>query len=486
LPADTVPHTEPNNEEDLIMSNIEPNVEHYEYVFLGGGKGGKTLAMELAQAGKRVAVIERGMIGGSCINVACIPTKTLIQNARIAHVRSNQSSHSEASTRPATNMAEVARNVRSVVDGMVDINLKAFIASGMELVLGTGHFIAPRKIHVRMNEGADRVIEGEHVFINTGTTAAIPDVPGLRDAQPLTHVEALQLETMPEHLIVIGGGYIGLEMAQAYRRLGSKVTLIQEAPRVAMREDEDITSAIEAALAEEGIDIRVGVKPVNVSVISGQNVTLELANGERVSGSHVLVAAGRTPVTRGLGLDVAGVELDARGFIKVDERLATSAPNTWAIGEVAGTPMFTHASFDDYRVLKSQLAGGNLTTNDRIIPYALFIEPELARIGLNETDAKARGIDVRVAKIPLASVPRARTNGATKGFMKVLVDAHSDQILGFSMLGTNAGDVVTAVQMAMLGKLPYTAVRDAIISHPLMSEGLNVLFSKVPPRANGE
>jgi pyruvate/2-oxoglutarate dehydrogenase complex dihydrolipoamide dehydrogenase (E3) component len=482
LPADTVPHTEPNNEEDLIMSNIEPNVEHYEYVFLGGGKGGKTLAMELAQAGKRVAVIERGMIGGSCINVACIPTKTLIQNARIAHVRSNQSSHSEASTRPATNMAEVARNVRSVVDGMVDINLKAFIASGMELVLGTGHFIAPRKIHVRMNEGADRVIEGEHVFINTGTTAAIPDVPGLRDAQPLTHVEALQLETMPEHLIVIGGGYIGLEMAQAYRRLGSKVTLIQEAPRVAMREDEDITSAIEAALAEEGIDIRVGVKPVNVSGISGQNVTLELANGERVSGSHVLVAAGRTPVTRGLGLDVAGVELDARGFIKVDERLATSAPNTWAIGEVAGTPMFTHASFDDYRVLKSQLAGGNLT----IIPYALFIEPELARIGLNETDAKARGIDVRVAKIPLASVPRARTNGATKGFMKVLVDAHSDQILGFSMLGTNAGDVVTAVQMAMLGKLPYTAVRDAIISHPLMSEGLNILFSKVPPRANGE
>jgi pyruvate/2-oxoglutarate dehydrogenase complex dihydrolipoamide dehydrogenase (E3) component len=462
------------------------NVEHYEYVFLGGGKGGKTLAMELAQAGKRVAVIERGMIGGSCINVACIPTKALIQNARIAHVRNAQLPASEGGEARGTNMAQVTRNVRSVVEGMVDINLKAFIASGMELVMGTGHFIAPRTIQVRLNEGGERVIQGEQVFINTGTTAAVPDVPGLRDAQPLTHVEALQLEQLPEHLIVIGGGYIGLEMAQAYRRLGSKVTLIQSAPRVAMREDEDVTSAIEAALTEEGIDIRVGAEPVRVTGLSGQAVTLELANGEQVSGSHILVAAGRTPVTRNLGLDAAGVELDARGFIKVDERLATSAANTWAIGEVAGTPMFTHASFDDYRVLKSQLAGANLTTRERIIPYALFIEPELGRIGLNETDAKAQGIEVRVAKIPLTAVPRARTNGATKGFMKVLVDAHSDQILGFTMLGTNAGDVVTAVQMAMLGKLPYTVVRDAIIAHPLISEGLNILLSKVPARVSGQ
>jgi pyruvate/2-oxoglutarate dehydrogenase complex dihydrolipoamide dehydrogenase (E3) component len=462
------------------------NVEHYEYVFLGGGKGGKTLAMELAQAGKRVAVIERGMIGGSCINVACIPTKALIQNARIVHVRNAQLPASEGGEARGTNMAQVTRNVRSVVEGMVDINLKAFIASGMELVMGTGHFIAPRTIQVRLNEGGERVIQGDQVFINTGTTAAVPDVPGLRDAQPLTHVEALQLEQLPEHLIVIGGGYIGLEMAQAYRRLGSKVTLIQSAPRVAMREDEDVTSAIEAALTEEGIDMRVGAEPVRVTGLSGQAVTLELANGEQVSGSHILVAAGRTPVTRNLGLDAAGVELDARGFIKVDERLATSAANTWAIGEVAGTPMFTHASFDDYRVLKSQLAGANLTTRERIIPYALFIEPELGRIGLNETDAKAQGIEVRVAKIPLTAVPRARTNGATKGFMKVLVDAHSDQILGFTMLGTNAGDVVTAVQMAMLGKLPYTVVRDAIIAHPLISEGLNILLSKVPARVSGQ
>ncbi|CAD6513535.1 FAD-dependent oxidoreductase [Paraburkholderia sabiae] len=450
-------------------------VEHYEHVFLGGGKGGKSLAMELAQAGHKVAVIERGMIGGSCINVACIPTKTLIQNARIAHIRHQQDG-------AATDMAAVSQRVKAVVDGMVELNHDAFRKSGLELVLGTGRFVGPRRIEVKTNDGALRVIEGDHAYINTGTTAAIPDLPGLRAAEPLTHVEALVLTTLPEHLIVIGGGYIGLEMAQAFRRLGSKVTLLQNAPRVATREDEDVSDAIEAALKEDGIDIRTGAKPTGVTGTSGRSVTVALEGGDSITGTHILVAAGRTPVTSGIGLDAAGVELDARGFIKTDERLATTAERTWAIGEVAGTPMFTHASFDDYRVLRSQLAGGNVTTKDRIIPYALFIEPELGRIGLNESEARAKGIAVRVVKLPMAAVPRARTNGATKGFMKMLIDAQSDAILGFTMLGTNAGDVVTAVQMAMLGGLPYQRVRDAIIAHPLISEGLNILLAKVPER----
>ena len=451
--------------------------EQFEYVFLGGGKGGKTLAMELAHAGKRVAVVERGMIGGSCINVACIPSKVLIQNARVAHIRRS------AGDVEAVDMRNVARNVRSVVNGMVDVNLKAFQGSGLKLILGTGRFVGPRRIEVRTNEGSIRRIEGANAFINTGTVAGIPNVHGLREARPMTHVAALSAESLPERLIVIGGGYIGLEMAQAFRRLGSAVTIIQDALRVAIREDEDVTEAIESALAEEGIDIRTGVKPTNVEGTSGDAVRINLDNGATITGTHILVAAGRVPVTQGLGLNVAGVELDSRGFVKTDERLATTAPNTWAIGEVAGTPMFTHASFDDYRVLKSQLNGGGLTTKSRIIPSAMFIEPELGRIGLNESDAKSRGIEVRVAKLPMAAVPRARTNGATKGFMKILVDAHSDEILGFTMLGANAGDVVTAVQMAMLGKLPYTAVRDAIIAHPLISEGLNILLAKVPERS---
>ncbi|WP_109483870.1 FAD-dependent oxidoreductase [Paraburkholderia sp. C35] len=452
-------------------------IEHFEYVFLGGGKGGKTLAMELAQAGHKVAVIERGMIGGSCINIACIPTKTLIQSARIEHIRHQHDG-------PATDMAQIAARVKGVVDGMVEINLKAFHDSGFELVLGTGRFVGPRRLEVKTNGGGLRLIEGEHAFINTGTTAAIPDVPGLKAANPLTHVEALVLTTLPDSLIVLGGGYIGLEMAQAFHRLGSKVTVIQDAPRVAMREDEEVSEAIETALKEDGIDIRTHAKPVTVTGTSGDSVSVALQDGSTVSASHILVAAGRTPVTADIGLDAAGVEVDARGFIKTDERLATTAERTWAIGEVAGTPMFTHASFDDYRVLRSQLAGGNMTTRNRIIPYALFIEPELGRIGLGEADAKARGIAVRVAKLPMAAVPRARTNGATKGFMKMLIDTESDRILGFAMLGTNAGDVVTAVQMAMLGGLPYTAVRDAIIAHPLISEGLNILLAKVPQRSS--
>ncbi|WP_031360014.1 dihydrolipoyl dehydrogenase family protein [Caballeronia sordidicola] len=458
-------------------------VEQFEYVFLGGGKGGKTLAMELAKAGKRVAVVEEGMIGGSCINVACIPSKALIQTARIMHAVRSADILKGGAPDAKVDMTQVHRWVREVVDGMVDINSKAFEASGFDLILGTGRFVGPRRIQVAMNNGQERVVEGAQVFINTGTYAAIPDILGLRDAAPMTHVDALELDSLPEHLIVIGGGYIGLEMAQAFRRLGSKVTVVQEAPRVAMREDSDVTDAIESILTGEGIDIRVSVKPLQVSGRSGQSVTVELSDNTRLTGTHLLVATGRVPRTSGIGLDVAGVALDERGFIKVDERLATSAPNTWAIGEVAGTPMFTHASFDDYRVLKSQLAGGNLTTRDRLIPYAMFIEPELGRVGINESDAQRQGIAVRVAKLPMASIPRARTTGDTHGFMKVIVDAQSDRILGFTMVGSNAGEVVATVQMAMLGNLPYTTVRDAILSHPTIAEGLNMLFAKIPERA---
>jgi pyruvate/2-oxoglutarate dehydrogenase complex dihydrolipoamide dehydrogenase (E3) component len=458
-------------------------VEQFEYVFLGGGKGGKTLAMELARSGKRVAVVEEGMIGGSCINVACIPSKALIQSARIMHAVQSADILKGAAHDTKVDMTQVHRHVREVVDGMVDINAKAFEASGFDLILGTGRFVAPRRIQVAMNDGRERVVEGVHVFINTGTFAAIPDIPGLRDAAPMTHVDALELDSLPEHLIVIGGGYIGLEMAQAFRRLGSKVTIVQEAPRVATREDTDVTDAIQSILTGEGIDVRVSVKPLQFSGRSGQSVTVELSDGARITGTHLLVATGRVPRTAGIGLDVAGVASDERGFIKVDERLATSAPNTWAIGEVTGTPMFTHASFDDYRVLKSQLAGGNLTTRDRVIPYAMFLEPELARIGINESDAQQQGIAVRVAKLPMASIPRARTTGDTHGFMKAIVDTQSDRILGFTMLGSNAGEVVATVQMAMLGNLPYTAIRDAILSHPTIAEGLNMLFARIPERA---
>lgn len=455
-------------------------VERFEHLFLGGGKGGKSLATELAKAGKRVAVVERGMIGGSCINVACIPTKTLIRSARIADAVSHAASFGIEAGAPNVDMKRVRARVKGVVDGLVEVNLNSFNAAGFDLLLGNGRFVAPRTIEVQLNEGGVRVLEGEHVYINTGTHADVPAVPGLREANPLTHVEALQLETVPSHLIVLGGGYIGLEMAQALRRLGAKVTVLQRQARIATREDADVSDAIADAFRADGIEIRTNAELVRVSGRSGERVELMLTDRQRIEGSHILVATGRVPNTADIGLELAGVETDRRGIVKVDERLRTTAANVYAIGEVAGTPMFTHASFDDYRVLSSQLNGGAKTTRDRQIPYAMFIEPELARIGLNETEAAAQGVAVRVARLPMQAVPRARTNSDTRGFMKLLVAADSDQIVGFTMLGSEAGEVVATVQVAMLGKLPYTVIRDAPLAHPTLAEGLNLLFAGVP------
>lgn len=456
--------------------------EQFEYVFLGGGKGGKSLATELAKAGKRVAVIERGMIGGSCINVACIPTKALIRSARVAHTVRDAAAYGIDVDGVRINMKNVRARVKGVVDGMIDINLASFKAAGFDLLLGNGRFIGPRTLEVTLNDGGVRVVEGERVYINTGTHADIPPVPGLREAAPLTHVEALQIEDVPSHLIVVGGGYIGLEMAQAFRRLGARVTLLQRESRVAPREDEDVSREIAEVLTEEGIDIRTNVELVSVSGRSGEAVDVVLGDGSHVEGSHILVATGRVPNTVGIGLDVAGVEVDGRGIVKVDETLQTTAPNVYAIGEVAGTAMFTHASFDDYRVLSARLKGGDKTTRERVIPYALFIEPELGRVGLSEGEAAAKGVAVRVAKLPMKAVPRARTNTDTHGFMKVLIAADSDEILGFTMVGSEAGEVVATVQIAMLGKLSYKVLRDAPIAHPTLAEGLNLLLGLVPER----
>ncbi|WP_321840792.1 dihydrolipoyl dehydrogenase family protein [Paraburkholderia bannensis] len=450
-----------------------PDINHFEYLFLGGGKGGKSLAMDLARKGKRVALIERGMIGGSCINVACIPSKTLIQNARNMHTWRSMSGQSDL----RADMSAVHANIHGVVNGMVEINRRAFEQSGLNLVIGTGRFVAPRRILVRLSDGTERLFSGDNVYINTGTVAAIPDIPGLLDSRPMTHVEALSLASLPAHLIVLGGGYIGLEMAQAFRRLGSEVTLVQNMPRVAVREDEDVSIEIQRAFELESIRLRLGATVTRVDGTSGTKVTATLDDGSLIEGSHVLIAAGRRPLTNDIGLDLAGVELDERGYVKVDDMLATTAENTWAIGEVAGTPMFTHASFDDYRVLKAGIEGRSHSTASRIVPYALFTDPELGRIGINESEAEALGVAVRVARLPMAAVPRARTNGATRGFMKALVAPDSGQILGFTMVGAGAGEVTSVVQMAMLGGLHHTAVRDAIIAHPLLAEGLNLLFA---------
>lgn len=457
-------------------------VEAYELLIMGGGKAGKTLAMDMARAGRRVAVIERGFIGGSCINVACIPTKALVRAAGVAHLVRESAAFGIRAGAMQTDMPAVAARTAAIVAAMVDDHRRLFPEAGVELVIGEGRFVAPRVIEATLPGGGTRQFTGERIFLNLGTTASVPDLPGLRAAAPLTHVEALRLERLPAHLIVLGGGYIGLEMAQAFRRLGSAVTIIERGPQLAAREDPDVAAAVLALFRDEGITVHLDTRVTGVAGRSGEAVTLRLAQngGEHtLEGSDILVAAGRVPQTAEIGLEQAGVRTDAAGFIVVDERLATSAPGIWALGEAAGSPMFTHVSLDDYRVAKSVILGGSRTTRGRLIPYAVFIEPELGRVGLNETEAKRQGIAYRVAKLPVAVIPRARTLSETRGLMKAVIEADGDGILGFTMLGAQAGEVIAAIQTAMWGRVPYTAFRDGILAHPTMAEGLNLLFSHV-------
>jgi pyruvate/2-oxoglutarate dehydrogenase complex dihydrolipoamide dehydrogenase (E3) component len=459
------------------------SLEHFENVVLGGGEAGKYIAWELARWGQRVAVVERGLIGGSCPNIACLPSKNVIHSAKVVELVRHAAAFGLRIGPWTLDMAGVRQRKRELVDGMIAIHKARFAANGLEFVLGEGRFVAPRTIEVQLTQGGTRRLEGERVFLDLGTRAAIPDIPGLTGATPLTHVEALELDRLPAHLIVLGGGYVGLEMAQAFRRFGSRVTVIEQSPQLAPREDADVAEAIRAVLADDGIDVVLEAAIDAIDGCSGDQVRARLRTpaGERkIDGSDLLVAAGRVPNTHGIGLESAGVELDPRGYVKVDERLETTSPGVWAMGECAGSPQFTHVAYDDFRVVRDNLAGRSRTTRDRLIPYCMFIDPELGRVGLGEAEAKRRGIAIRVARLPMSSVLRARTIGETRGFMKVLIDAHSDGILGFAMLGSGAGEVIAAVQSAMLAGLAYTGLRDAVLTHPTMAEGLSVLLAGVP------
>src|SRR5712672_3197910 len=459
------------------------SLERFQNIVLGGGEAGKYIAWELARWGQRVAVVERGLIGGSCPNIACLPSKNLIHSAKVVDLVRQAAAFGVHLGPWTLDMAGVRQRKRDMVDGLIAIHKARFAVDGLDFILGEGRFVAPRTIDVRLAQGGIRRLEGERIFLNLGTHAAIPDIPGLSGAAPLTHVEALELDRLPAHLIVLGGGYVGLEMAQAFRRFGSRVTVIEHAPQLVPREDPDVAEAVRAIFDDDGIDV---VLEAAIDAIDGRSgdqvrVRLRTPTGEReIEGSDLLVAAGRTPNTRGIGLESAGVELDLRGYVKVNERLETTAPGVWAMGECAGSAQFTHVAYDDFRVVRDNLAGRPRTTRDRLIPYCMFIDPELGRVGLGEAEAKRRGVAVRVARLPMSSVLRARATGETRGFMKALIDARSDRILGFTMLGAGAGEVIAAVQTAMLAGLPYTALRDAILTHPTMAEGLGVLLASVP------
>jgi pyruvate/2-oxoglutarate dehydrogenase complex dihydrolipoamide dehydrogenase (E3) component len=455
-------------------------------LILGSGQGGKLLAWHLGRAGQRVAVVERQWVGGSCPAVACLPSKNEIWSARVAHLARHAADFGTTTGPVAVDMAKVRERKRGMVEREAAFHVQAYASSGAELIMGVGRFVGPKTIEVQLNDGGTRTLSGDQVVVNVGTHAAIPDVPGLRAAEPLTHIGALDLDYAPTHLVVLGGGYIGIEMAQAYRRFGSRVTIIERGARLMTREDADVSDEMLRILRAEGIDVVLNAETVSVEGRSGTHVRIVLrtASGElAIDGSDILVAAGRVPNTAGIGLEQAGIALDDRGYIRVNERLQASAPGVWAIGEVAGSPQFTHVSVDDFRIVRDNMSGGDRKTSDRLVPYTLFTDPPLARVGLNESDALRHGIAVRVAILPMSHVLRTEATDETQGFMKVLVSATDDRILGFTMIGAEAGEVMAAMQTAMLAQLPYQKLRDAVISHLTFAEGLGPLLSNVPARA---
>ena len=465
-----------------------PQPEKFETLILGSGQGGKQLAWHLARSGRKTAVVERKWVGGSCPNVACMPSKNEIWSARVAHLVRHGAHFGVMSGAIGIDMAKVRERKRAMVDREVALHLNAYKSSGAELIMGSGCFVAPRTLEVQLNDGGTRILAGDQIILNIGTHAAMPDIPGLQAAQPLTHIEALELDYVPLHLVVLGAGYVGLEMAQAYRRFGSRVTVIEGGPRILSREDPDAAEAVQRILADEGIEFLTSAQTRKVEGRSGDDVTVIVhsAAGEaKIQGSDLLVAVGRVPNTAGIGLEKTGVALDERGFIRVNDRLEASAPATWAIGECAGSPQFTHVSIDDFRIVRDNMAGGKRSTGDRLVPYCMFTDPPLAHVGLNEGEAQHKGIAVRVARLPMSAVLRTQATDEKQGFMKVLVGESDDRILGFTMVGAEAGEVMAAMQAAMLAKLPYPVLRDAVITHLTFAEGLGPLLSNVPamPRA---
>jgi pyruvate/2-oxoglutarate dehydrogenase complex dihydrolipoamide dehydrogenase (E3) component len=459
-----------------------PEAERYDVLVLGSGAGGKLLSWHMAQSGRRTAVVERRWIGGSCPNIACLPSKNEIWSAKVAHLLRHAADFGMATGPVAIDMAAVRQRKRAMVDGLVELHLRNYRSSGAELIMGTGRFVAPKTLDVRLNDGGARTLIGDKVFVDVGTHAVVPDIPGLADARPLTHIETLELDRLPEHLIVLGGGYVGLELGQAYRRFGSRVTIVEQGPRIIAREDSDVADEVRRLLSDEGVQILEGPAVTGVRGRSGDRVSLAVRSGSgemNIEGSDILAAAGRVPNTAGIGLDVAGIELDARGYIRVNERLETSAPEVWALGECAGSPQFTHVAEDDFRIVRDNLAGGRRSTRDRLVPFCMYTDPPLARVGPTESEAQRQGMAVRVARLPISGVLRALSTGETRGMMKALV-GQDDRIVGFTMLGAEAGEVVAVVQTAMMAGMPYATLRDADLAHPTMAEGLGPLLAGVP------
>jgi pyruvate/2-oxoglutarate dehydrogenase complex dihydrolipoamide dehydrogenase (E3) component len=457
--------------------------DHYDAIVIGTGQGGKPLGGALARAGWKTAIVERDHVGGSCVNVGCTPTKTMVASARIAYLARRGNEYGVNMGPVSVDQQRVRARKRAIVESFRGGSQKGLEKlDNLSLVMGEASFTGAHAIRVRLGDGGTRSLVSERIFINTGARPAIPDVPGLDSVSYLDSTSIMELEDTPEHLVVLGGGYIGLEFGQMFRRFGSRVTIVQRAAQLLPREDTDVADAVCNVLQEDGIDVRLDSVPVRAERHNGRVVvtTRSPESEHLVEGSHLLIAVGRVPNTERLDLEAAGIARDERGFIPVNQRLETSVPGIYALGDVTGGPAFTHISYDDYRILTENLLnGGGATTDGRLVPYTVFIDPQLGRVGLSEREARQRSVDYRVATMPMARVARALEMDEARGFMKVLIEPASDRILGCAILGIEGGEVMSMVQIAMMGNLPYTALRDGIFAHPTLAESLNNLFLRL-------
>ncbi len=460
-----------------------PRDNHYDAVVIGAGQAGVPLARALAEAGRKTVIIEREHVGGTCVNDGCTPTKTMVASARVAHLARRASDYGVQTGPVAVDMVQVRARKRAIVDRFrsgVERGLGA--TAGLTLLRGEAAFAGPGQVAVELLSGERIQFTGDVIVLNCGARPAVPPVPGLAEIDVLTSTSIMELGTVPEHLLVLGGGTIGIEFGQMFRRFGSRVTIVQRGRHLLHREDADIAATVRDVLIEDGIDILLETEAVRAaSSDSGVQLTVRTPDGERtLTGSHLLVAAGRQPNTDRINLDTAGVDTNERGFVAVNERLETSAPGIYAPGDVNGGPAFTHISYDDFRILRTNLLGdGNATTCHRLLPYTVFIDPQLGRIGMSEQEARERGRNVLVATMPMSSVARALEVGETRGLIKVLVDAGTKLILGAAVLGIEGGELMAMLQIAMMGKVPYTALRDGVFAHPTLAESLNNLFASI-------
>jgi pyruvate/2-oxoglutarate dehydrogenase complex dihydrolipoamide dehydrogenase (E3) component len=451
--------------------------QQYDAIVIGAGQAGTPLSRALAEAGMHTALIERKHVGGTCINEGCTPTKTMVASGRVAYLARRAADYGVQTGPISVDLQKVRERKRNIVDSFRNgSQARLEKTANLGLIFGEASFSGPRVVDVRRNDGSQITLSAKYVFINAGIRASRPKLEGLHTVAALDNISIMELDALPDHLLILGGGYIGLEFGQLFRRFGSRVTIVQSASQLLTREDADIAEEVTNILRQDGVEVVLNARATRVSQ-SGSNVRLEIEAQKTLTGSHLLVATGRVPNSDTLNLRAAGIETDDHGFIKVNDRLETSAEGIFALGDIKGGPAFTHISYDDFRIVRSNLIEKkSASTKDRQLPYTVFIDPQLGRVGLSETEAHAQGLKVRVAKLPMTSVARALEVDETRGFMKAIVDADTNQILGAAILGIEGGEVMSAVEIAMMGKLPYTALRDGTFAHPTLTESLNNLF----------